>query len=64
MKNNFNEWIRTCKGADGCIDFDKAVRSEESPFAFDDGYDSGDHLRPSDAAYKVMGELAYRGIQK
>ncbi len=64
LKNQINGWIRSCKQADGFIDFDKALRSDENVFAFKEGYDSGDHLHPSDSAYKAMGELAFRGIQK
>lgn len=54
LKNNFNEWLRTNKLLDGCIDFDVTVRDEKQPERFKDGYDSGDHLHPSEAAYKAM----------
>ena len=34
----------------------QAVRDEEHPEAFAPGYDSGDHLHPSEQAYEVMAE--------
>ena len=40
-----------------CIDFDKAVRALDKPEAFAEGYDSGDHLHPSDLAYRKMAEV-------
>ena len=64
MKNNFNERIRKNTYADGYIDFEKSLRSEENPFAFREGFDSGDHLHPSERAYEVMAETAYGGIKK
>lgn len=54
MRCEFNEWLRNAPDFDGCIDFDKAVRSETNPAAFAEGFDSGDHLHPSEAAYKAM----------
>ena len=56
LRNQFNEWLRTSPLFDGCIDFDKAVRDAKQPEKFADGFDSGDHLHPSEAAYKVMAE--------
>ena len=54
LRNQVNEWIRTTDEIDGCIDFDRAVCDEKNPAAFGEGFDSGDHLHPSDAAYKKM----------
>ncbi len=54
IRENLNEWLRNSPLFDGCIDFDKVVRSNENPHAFAEGYDSGDHLHPSEAAYKAM----------
>ena len=51
-----NDWIRTTDEADGCIDFDRAVCDPANPAAFGTGYDSGDHLHPSQAAYQRMAE--------
>ena len=51
-----NEWIRSTSEIKGCIDFDRAVCDSLDPRAFAQGYDSGDHLHPSAAAYKRMAE--------
>lgn len=56
LRNEVNEWIRTNTDADGCIDFDAALRDEAVPAAFREGYDSGDHLHPSSTAYQKMAE--------
>lgn len=64
MKNQFNEWIRSGKACREVIDFDKAVRSPLNPAAFADGFDSGDHLHPSEQAYKAMAEIAYERIKQ
>lgn len=57
LKNEVNEWIRSAKEIDGCIDFDLALRDEANPAAFREGFDSGDHLHPSGAAYRKMAEI-------
>lgn len=54
LRNAVNDWIRRTKDADGYIDFDLALRDAANPAAFRDGFDSGDHLHPSDTAYKKM----------
>ena len=51
-----NEWIRTTNEADGCVDFAAAVCDPDHPAAFADGFDSGDHLHPSLAAYQKMAD--------
>lgn len=56
MREEFNQWLRTSPLFDGCIDFDLAVRDANHPAAFAPGFDSGDHLHPSEAAYKAMAE--------
>ncbi len=57
-----NDWMRTTDEADGCIDFDAAVRNPAHPSAFGEGFDSGDHLHPSKAAYKRMAEEVPEGL--
>jgi len=54
MRNAFNQWLRTSPIFDGCIDFDQAVCNPSRPQAFADGFDSGDHLHPSELAYQAM----------
>lgn len=64
MKNEFNERIRKNNYADGYIDFEKSLRSDRAPYAFKEGFDSGDHLHPSERAYAAMAEIAFGGINR
>ncbi len=54
IREELNGWLRTSPLFDGCIDFDKAVRDSNNYHSFAEGFDSGDHLHPSEAAYKAM----------
>lgn len=54
LRNAVNDWMRGTTDADGCIDFDATLRDTTNPLAFRDGFDSGDHLHPSETAYKEM----------
>ena len=56
MRQAVNQWIRTTIQLDGFIDFDKATQDHSNPAIFSSAADSGDHLHPSDAGYKAMGE--------
>lgn len=56
LRIDFNEWLRTSPIFDGCIDFDKAVRDPNNTKSFAPGFDSGDHLHPSETAYKAMAD--------
>lgn len=56
LRNKVNEWLRTSPVFDGCVDFDAAVRDPQNPLSFAPGFDSGDHLHPSESAYKAMAE--------
>lgn len=51
-----NQWIRTPGHFDVVIDFDKATRDPAHPDRLLPTYDSGDHLHPSPAGYRAMGE--------
>ena len=55
-RKTINTWIRSSGAFDGVIDFDAATRDPANPDAFLPAYDSGDHLHPSLAGYKAMGE--------
>ena len=57
-----NEWIRTSDAYDGVIDFDAALRDPAQPTKLRPEYDSGDHLHPSDAGYKVMANAVDVGL--
>lgn len=63
LKNGFNDWLRSDCGADYCIDFEKALRSQKNIAAFAEGFDSGDHLHPSEAAYRKMAEIAFNALK-
>ena len=56
MRQAINHWIKTTNQLDGFIDFDKATQDPANPEAFAPANDSGDHLHPSDAGYKAMGD--------
>ncbi|UKK52177.1 GDSL-type esterase/lipase family protein [Prevotella sp. E13-17] len=58
MRQQFNEWLRTSSIFYGCVDFDAAVRDAANPKAFAAGFDSGDHLHPSEPAYEAMASAA------
>lgn len=64
MRNAFNDWIRNTEDADGCIDFDAAVRDFDMPEKFRDGFDSGDYLHPSEKAYEAMANAVPEAILK
>jgi lysophospholipase L1-like esterase len=51
-----NQWIRTPGHFDSTIDFDKIMRDPEQPDRILPAYDSGDHLHPNPAGYRVMGD--------
>jgi len=51
-----NQWIRTPGHFDAVVDFDKLMRDPAHPDHLLAAYDCGDHLHPSAAGYKVMGE--------
>ncbi len=56
LKNEVNEWLRTSSEFDGCVDFAKAVCDAVDDRKFKEGFDSGDHLHPSEKAYEAMAE--------
>ena len=51
-----NQWIRASGHFDGVIDFDAVVRDPKHPDQLLPAFDCGDHLHPSPAGYKAMGE--------
>lgn len=51
-----NQWIRAAGHFDAVIDFDAAVRDPAQPDRLLGAYDCGDHLHPSPAGYKAMGD--------
>jgi lysophospholipase L1-like esterase len=51
-----NQWIRAEGHFEAVIDFDAVVRDPEHPDRLLPAFDCGDHLHPSPAGYKAMGE--------
>jgi lysophospholipase L1-like esterase len=51
-----NAWIRGAGHFDAVIDFDSVVRDPAHPERLLPGFDCGDHLHPSPAGYRAMGE--------
>jgi lysophospholipase L1-like esterase len=52
-----NQWIRSPGHFDAVIDFDKALADPSHPDHLAAQFDSGDHLHPSPAGYRAMGDL-------
>jgi lysophospholipase L1-like esterase len=55
QRETLNRWIRTTREADGYIDFDAVARDPADSQRLRPEYDSGDHIHPSDAGYRAMG---------
>ncbi|SDE33736.1 Lysophospholipase L1 [Massilia sp. PDC64] len=51
-----NAWIRTSGVFDAVVDFDAALRDPAQPARLNPTYDSGDHLHPNDAGYRLMAQ--------
>jgi lysophospholipase L1-like esterase len=51
-----NAWIRKPGHFDAVVDFDAVVRDPHQPDRLLPAYDCGDHLHPSPAGYRAMGE--------
>ena len=51
-----NAWIRAAGHFDAVIDFDSVVRDPQHPDRLLPAFDCGDHLHPSPAGYRAMGE--------
>jgi lysophospholipase L1-like esterase len=51
-----NQWIRGPGHFDAVVDFDKVMADPQHPDRLLPAFDSGDHLHPSPAGYRAMGE--------
>src|SRR5882762_10052948 len=51
-----NQWIRSAGHFDAVLDFDSVVRDPQHLDRLLPSYDCGDHLHPSPAGYRAMGE--------
>jgi lysophospholipase L1-like esterase len=56
-RQEINQWIRAPGHFDAVIDFDKALSDPKHPDHLAEAFDSGDHLHPSPAGYRAMGNL-------
>jgi lysophospholipase L1-like esterase len=56
IRQAVNTWIRTSGKFDAVIDFDAALRDPKNPTHLLAAADSGDHLHPADAGYKMMAD--------
>jgi lysophospholipase L1-like esterase len=54
-RRKLNGLLRASRLFDGFIDFDLVVQNSSGP-GLKPAYDSGDHLHPSDAGYRAMGD--------
>ena len=55
-RQKINAWIRAPGHFDAVIDFDKVVADPQRPDGLAPALDCGDHLHPSPAGYRAMGE--------
>lgn len=55
-RQSINQWIRTSGWFDAVIDLDAATRDPDNPSRLVPIADSGDHLHPNDAGYKIMAD--------
>jgi lysophospholipase L1-like esterase len=51
-----NAWIRAARMFDAVVDFDAALRDPANPTRLNPAYDSGDHLHPNEAGYRLMAQ--------
>ncbi len=51
-----NAWIRSPENFDAVVDFDEATANPDQPDRLRAEYDSGDHIHPSPAGFRAMGE--------
>jgi lysophospholipase L1-like esterase len=61
-RQTVNAWIRAAGHFDAVIDFDAVVRDPQHPEQLLPTYDCGDHLHPSAAGYKAMGEAVQTSL--
>ncbi len=55
-RQRVNAWFRTSGRFDAVIDFDAVTRDLAQPARLSAAVDGGDHLHPSAAGYRIMGE--------
>jgi lysophospholipase L1-like esterase len=56
VRQAVNDWLRKTNDFDAIVDFDRALRDPDHPTSMLPKFDCGDHLHPSDAGYRAMGD--------
>jgi lysophospholipase L1-like esterase len=56
LRRSVNDWIRSSGAFDAVVDFDRLLRDPSRPSRLRAEFDSGDHLHPNDAGYRVMAD--------
>ena len=59
-----NRWIRTPGNFDAIVDFDAVMRDPANPMRLRADVDKGDHLHPSVAGHRAMGDAVPLGLFK
>ena len=62
IRDKVNDFIRNGGMFDGVVDFAKVTADPENPKHYLAVADGGDHLHPSDAGYRIMGERIDLGL--
>ena len=62
VRQAVNDWLRKTHDFDAIADFDRALRDPDHPTRMLPVYDCGDHLHPSDAGYRAMGDAIDLGL--
>jgi lysophospholipase L1-like esterase len=61
-RQEVNRWIRTSGAFDAVIDFDAVLRDPANPRRLLPAADTGDHLHPNEAGYRMMGDAIDLGL--
>ncbi len=61
-RQKVNQWIRASGAFDGVIDFDQVTRDPAAPSHLAAASDSGDHLHPGAAGYRIMSDSVDLGL--
>ena len=56
LRQNINNWIRTCGLYDAVIDLEKAICSADDQFIMDENLHDNDHLHPNADGHRKLGE--------
>lgn len=62
LRKRLNDWIRRAGIFDAVVDFDAALRDPDRPQRLRAAFDSGDHLHPGDAGYRIMADAVDIGV--